>query len=49
MRYEMGVFLRQEWKDERLDFRPVLFKTGRAGRPVTHSLRSWDEIDGKDS
>ena len=23
MRYEMGVFLRQEWKDKRLDFRPV--------------------------
>ena len=22
MRYEMGVFLRQEWTDPRLDFRP---------------------------
>jgi len=25
MRYEMGVFLRQEWKDDRLDFRPVFY------------------------
>ena len=25
MRYEMGVFLRLEWKDERLDFRPVFY------------------------
>ena len=37
MRYEMGVFLRQEWTDPRLDF--------RAGRYVTYYFLLYNQAD----
>ena len=37
MRYEMGVFLRQEWTDPRLDFRSGYFN----GRTMIQTFWSW--------